>query len=110
MKLWIFVLFSYSKRRLDHLSEFVNIHYFSDKKRYCIILKPDAELPILEHFTIPRIKQQFRVLCDFWEIYSQIYGYMNQIYFYKNDYDPYVQIYTSLCFLIGWIIPLCHII
>ena len=110
MKLWIFVLFSYSKRRLDYLSQFLNINYLENRKQFILRLKPDHELPILNNFTIFQIKEKFIVMRNFWEIYSQIYSFMQHIYTIRDHSSSYIQLYTSFCFSIGWIIQLCHII
>ena len=102
MQLWLFVLEHYSKRRLHHLSSFLNVFYIINENRYQLSLKPDNHLPISYEFPLEKIKVQFPVLCSFWEIYSKIYSFMKYINSCRKNYNPYIQVYTSLCYLLGW--------
>lgn len=102
MQLWLFIVETYSKRRLDHLALFLNIFYIKNENRYQIMLKPDDQLPIDDTFTIPQIKEKFVVFCDFWQIYSKIFSFMKHLESYRKKYHPYIQIYTSFCYIISW--------
>lgn len=108
MRIWLFIIMSYSIRWLDHLAQFLNVFYITNENRYLVTIKPDKELPISETFPIPLIKAKFIVLCNFWEIYSKIYSFIKHIDSYRNSYKSYVQIYTSFCFFIGWSIQLFY--
>lgn len=106
MRIWIFLLYSYSKRRLDHLMLFITVTFNTLTRQYKIQLKPDHELPANETFTLIQIKSKFVVFCDYWQIYSAIYAFMKDIENVRDEYDVYVRPYTSFCFLLGWTIPL----
>jgi len=103
MRVWLFIVISYSTRRLNHVYQFITATYINSTQQFKLELKPDNQLPTTPEFPIDRIKAQFPVLCNFWEIYSSIYSFMKRIESYRNQYDPYIQIFTSLCYIIGWI-------
>jgi len=102
MRLWLFILTSYSNRRLIHVYQFINVSYVESEKQFKLHLKEDNQLPNIDNFPIEKIKQQFPVLCNFWEIYSKIYSFMKDIDTFHISCMPYVQVYTSVCYIIGW--------
>jgi len=59
MKLWLFVVESYSKRRLDHLSGFLDIFYITNEKRYKIQLKQITIFLFLKTLPYHKLKANF---------------------------------------------------
>lgn len=94
-----FIVNSYSERMIHHLEKFIDVK-FNNKDDIEHSLKPPELLP--ESWSMSAVIQRYGIISNLWLIYHGIHEYTQKIYEIYLYYIPYVLIYISLCYFLGW--------
>lgn len=102
-KIYIYIVHQFSSRYLDTIETFIKFEKVTNDSGGGYILKiiPEEEYND-KSYDYESYTKQFATLCNLWHIYTFIYNSMIDFKEEEKIWLPYTQIYTSICFLIGW--------
>lgn len=97
-----FILEYHTRRNLDDCYDYLTVTYLPEHENYAINLKSVNQFPI-NGLSFKEACYQYEHLISKLTLNNHINLRLRNFDGAKNYYNPYFQIYTSLCFLIGWI-------
>lgn len=102
---YIYMILFYSENNLEFTLLYLNIEYHQNGLSFT--LKPEP--PKIKYaLTKEKMKEKHHYLVNLWRICTVLRRYTELLYAVDNAYRPYVILYTSSCFLIGWLYILIH--
>ncbi len=61
------------------------------------------EAPIGDNMlTLTAMRENYEFICNSWYICNKLVEYFNNIYQFHDKFQPYIRLYTSLIYIIGW--------
>jgi hypothetical protein len=90
---------TFSRSYLDFLELHINISE-ANKTIYITLKEQPPDDP--DALTMEEMRKRFNEFSDFYYIYIQIHQFTLAIQQYENQYNSYMAVYTSICFIIGW--------
>lgn len=103
----IYLTKTFSRSYLDFLELHLNISE-ANKTIYITLKEQPPDDP--DALTMEEMRKRFDEFSDFYYIYIQIHQFTLAIQQYENKYNPYMAVYTSICFIIGWTYYLLYVL
>jgi hypothetical protein len=101
-KIFIYIIHQFSRRYLDTIETYIEFEEVQEPQQGYILHMLSLNMFKSTTHTYEHYVQQFPTICNIWQIYTTIYNYMQDIKYEQDAMSPYVQVYTSLCFIISW--------
>lgn len=110
-KIFIYICYQFSSRYLDTIESLIKFEPVPKTKGGGFILKIIPQNEYFDNsFSYDHYLKQFPTFCTLWHIYVVIYNSISDFKQEENLWSPYIIVYTSSCFIVGWSFILYNII